>query len=59
MEIVLRDRDNEIKELKSKIVELEITNQNRDEIISEKDQKIQNLKYKIKDTQETFEVFKK
>ena len=56
MEISQRDRDVEIKELKSKVADLESTGKNRDEIIKEKDQKIQNLKYKIKDTQETFEV---
>ena len=55
-DITLREKNEKIKSLESKIELLEENEKNKDEIIQEKEQKIQNLKYKIKDTQETYEV---
>ena len=49
-----------INSLQSKhFLRLEENEKNKDQIIQEKEQKIQNLKYKIKDTQETYEVRQK
>ena len=41
---------------KATIDSLNRNDQNKDEIIKEKEQAVQNLRYKLKDAQETYEV---
>jgi len=54
-DMTLRARDQEIAALKATIDSLNRNDQNKDEIIKEKEQAVQNLRYKLKDAQETYE----
>lgn len=51
----MRAKDQEIASLKVTVDTLNANDRNKDEIIEQKEQSIQNLRYKLKDAQETYE----
>jgi len=55
VDLAIRSKDQEIASLKATIDSLNLNDRNKDEIIVEKEQSIQNLRYKLKDAQETYE----